>query len=260
MQSLWLKNEKAFLRYLEIPGDGPALVLLHGLGTSSIADFSETVTDNRFRNYRCLLIDFLGFGFSDRPNKFGYSLHNHADTIAALLDHLQIKNAIVAGHSMGGTVAIALTQKRPDLVSRLIIMEPNLDPGVGNLSKTIASQNEADFVKTGCDKIIKALRLNSHSNLVDAIYSGSFSISGPIALHRSSVGLLNGTEPPQRKLLANMHIPKAYIVGEQNKSEIPIEEAQVLGLKVFAVPNAGHSMMHENAEGFRTVLLEAINI
>jgi pimeloyl-ACP methyl ester carboxylesterase len=259
MKSLWLNNEKAFLRYVDTESDGEeALVLLHGLGTSSIADFSETIADRRFAAYRCLLIDFLGFGFSDRPEGFGYSLYNHAETVAALLDSLQIKTATVAGHSMGGTVAIALAQKRPDLVSRLIVMEPNLNPGVGSISKVIASQSEREFVETGYEKFVMALRMSSHRNPSDSIYLATFSIADPIAIHRSAVGLLEGTSPPQRELLAGLGIPKAYITGEQNVAEIPFEQLHILGMTTHIVLKAGHSMMHENPLGFRETLLDAI--
>lgn len=257
MKSLWLKNEKAFIRYIDTEHDAPTLVFLHGLGTSSIADFSEIIADRRFADYRCLLIDFLGFGFSDRPPTFGYNLYDHAETVAILLDNLQIKQSIVIGHSMGGSVAIALAQRKPDLVSKLIVAEPNLDPGVGNISKTIALQSESDFVESGFEKIVAALRLSSHHNFVDSIYLGTFSQSNPVALHRSAVGLLKGTIPPQREILTEMTIPGSYITGEQNADEIPFEQLHELGLTTHVVPGAGHSMMHENPEGFKNVLLES---
>lgn len=258
MKSFWLKNEKAFIRYIDTELEAPPIVFLHGLGTSSIADFSETIADRRFAAYRCLLVDFLGFGFSDRPHEFGYSLYNHADTIASLLDNLQLKNTVLIGHSMGGTVAMALVQQRPDLVSKLIVAEPNLDPGVGSISKVIASQSEDDFIETGFEKIVMALRLSAHQNLADSIYRATFSQSYPVALYRSAVGLLEGTNPPQREILVGFTIPKSYITGEQNVEEIPFEQLHKLGLTTHIVPKAGHAMMHENPEGFRQTLLEAI--
>jgi len=258
MKSLWLTNIKAFIRYIDTELDARPIVFLHGLGTSAIADFSETIVDSRFTAYRCLLIDFLGFGFSDRPKVFGYSLCEHAETIANLLGHLRLKSAVVIGHSMGGTVAMALAQQRPDLVSKLVVAEPNLDPGVGSISKVIASQSETDFVETGFEKFVMALRLSAHQNFADSIYLATFSQSDPTALYRSSVGLLKGTKPPQRDLLAKLNIPKAYITGEQNINEIPFGQLHQLGCTTHVVPQSGHSMMHENPEGFRQALIEAI--
>jgi pimeloyl-ACP methyl ester carboxylesterase len=258
MKSYWLKRDKAFIRYIDTELDAPPIVFLHGLGTSSIADFSETIADMRFAAYRCLLVDFLGFGFSDRPQAFGYSLYDHADTIASLLDHLQLKDTALIGHSMGGTVAIALVQRRPDLVSKLIVAEPNLDPGVGSISKVIASQSETDFVETGFEKFVMALRLSAHQNPADSIYLATFSQSDPTALYRSAVGLLEGTKPPQREILAGLNIPRPYLAGEQNVEEIPFEQLHKLGLTTYIVPKAGHAMMHENPEGFKQALIETI--
>jgi pimeloyl-ACP methyl ester carboxylesterase len=259
MKSFRLNTVNAFIRYQDIPGNGPALVFLHGLGTSAFVDFTETVIDSRFRAFHCLIIEFLGFGFSDKPQSFGYSLYDHAGTIAELLDSLDIRSAIIAGHSMGGTVAIALTQKRPDLVSRLIIIEPNLDPGVGTVSKAIASQSEGDFLETGYDKYVRALRMSAYKDIGDAGYLGTFTLADPAALHRSAVGLLAGTSPPQREIISTMNIPKIYMVGEQNINDIPPVELQALGLSTLVVPNAGHAMMHENLDGFRDALIQAIN-
>jgi hypothetical protein len=57
-----------------------------------------------------------------------------------------------------------------------------------------------------------------------------------------------------------MRIPRVYMVGEQNINDIPLEELRALGLSTIVVPNAGHSMMHENLAGFREALLKAIKI
>ena len=81
--------------------------------------------------YHSVLIDFLGFGFSDRPEGFGYTLEDHAQTVAELHDHLGLRHCALIGHSMGGSVAITLAAIRPEIVSRLVIAEGNLDPGGG---------------------------------------------------------------------------------------------------------------------------------
>lgn len=54
-----------------------------------------------------LLVDLLGYGFSDRPMNFAYTVEDHAQTIVALTDHLSLSALNLFGHSMGGAVAIA---------------------------------------------------------------------------------------------------------------------------------------------------------
>src|SRR4030042_6517448 len=105
--------------------------------------------------HRRLLVDLLGFGYSDRPAGFSYSLEGHAQSAAAALDVAGVGGCWVIGHSMGGTVGIVLADIRPDLVSALVVAEGNLDPGVGGVSVEIAAMPEDEYVATGHE----ALRL-----------------------------------------------------------------------------------------------------
>ena len=73
-------------------------------------------------------MDLPGFGISDRPAGFGYSLEEHADALTSALDAADVRGAEIVGHSMGGAVAIVLATRRPELVARLILANANLDP------------------------------------------------------------------------------------------------------------------------------------
>jgi pimeloyl-ACP methyl ester carboxylesterase len=258
MNVFLLKKDSINIRYIDVFNESPVLVFLHGLGSSSIADFSKTVMNNVSKKRRCILIDLPGHGFSDKPKNFGYSLYDHAEAVAALLDNLKIKKSILIGHSLGGNIAIALTQKRPDLVSKLVILEPNLDPGIGQGSKIIASQPEQEYLSTGHQKYLDELRKSGNKDLSYNIYSACFSIAEPIAIYRSAVGLLKGTNPPQRDILRKLKIPRFFIVGEKNINQIPLNELTELGLKRVVIKNAGHAMMHDNPTEFYKALEKII--
>jgi pimeloyl-ACP methyl ester carboxylesterase len=258
MNVFYYKNKSINIRYIDVFTKNPVIVFLHGLGSSSIADFSKAVMNNVSKKRRCLLIDLPGHGLSDKPKNFGYSLYDHAEVIAALLDNLKIKKCILIGHSMGGTIAIALTQKRYDLVSKLVIMEPNLDPGVGQGSKIIASQPEQEYLSTGHQKYLDGLRKGGKDDKSCNIYSACFSIAEPVAIYRSAVGLLKGTNPPQRNILRKLKLPRFYIVGDKNIKEIPLNELTEIGLKRIIIKNAGHAMMHDNPDGFYKTLEKII--
>src|SRR5258706_9529580 len=111
MQSYFLPQWNAFLRYHDLPGNGPIRVYLPGLGAAA-ASFLNVVTHHTLLGTRSLLVDFLGSGFSDQPEQFSYSLEDHARTIAELLDHLGAKDCAVIGHSLGGSVAITMAALR----------------------------------------------------------------------------------------------------------------------------------------------------
>jgi pimeloyl-ACP methyl ester carboxylesterase len=244
MESFFLDKWKSFLRYIDLPGEKTPLVYLHGVGCASSMDFPEVVTKPALAGYRSLLVDFLGFGFSDRPPGFGYTIEDHAQTVEELLDHLKVKDCVVIGHSMGGAVAITLATNRPDLVSRLIIAEGNLDPGGGLVTKTVAGQSESEFETAGYNMLLEKIRSMGFSTSL-----GSFQISAPHALYRSSVSLVKGTRPTMRENLLRLEIPRAYIFGERSLPDPDAERLPAYGVQVLIVPNAGHGMMNENPGG-----------
>src|SRR5262245_24812395 len=149
MASLLLEPPGAQLWYLDLPGDQPPVVWIHGLGGSASADFVSVVVHPVLSGHRSILVDLFGHGYSDGPEEFGYTLDEHALAVSKLLDHLSLKACAVFGHSLGGSIAISLAALRPDLVSRLIIAEGNLDPGGGIVSTGIATQTEREFEATG---------------------------------------------------------------------------------------------------------------
>ncbi len=96
---------------------------------ASTGELVSAAVQPELRGRRQLLIDLLGYGYSDRPLEFGYTLSDHARTIAALIDALALTGCSVIGHSMGGGVGILVAAARPNIVSLLILAEGNLGPG-----------------------------------------------------------------------------------------------------------------------------------
>ncbi|WP_218641382.1 alpha/beta fold hydrolase [Burkholderia ubonensis] len=94
------------LRYHDLPGWGIPTLFIHGLGCASSSDYPGVAAASALSARRMLLVDLLGSGFSDRPTDFSYSVADHANTIAALADHLSFPELNLFGHSMGGAVAV----------------------------------------------------------------------------------------------------------------------------------------------------------
>ncbi|WP_437007538.1 alpha/beta fold hydrolase [Streptomyces sp. enrichment culture] len=101
---------------------------VHGLGATSPAYFTETAVHPLLAGHRSLLVDLLGHGHSDRPATFAYTLEDHADALAEALRAAEVTGAEVVAHSMGGSVAVVLAARHPELVSRLVLVDANLDP------------------------------------------------------------------------------------------------------------------------------------
>ena len=101
----------------QVAGQGPALLLLHGLGGSH-EDWRRQVKDLS-RHYRLVVPDLRGFGASERREPF--TIYQHARDAIALLDALEIRQAHVVGLSMGGAVAIELALAAPGRVAGLVL-------------------------------------------------------------------------------------------------------------------------------------------
>jgi len=113
---------------LHIKVDGaagaPPLVLLHGFG-ESIAWWAH-ITPMLKRRYRVISIDLPGHGASEK-HAGDYSTAALARQVGRALDKLGIDRAAVAGQSMGGLVAILLADIRPQLISRLVLLDAPLE-------------------------------------------------------------------------------------------------------------------------------------
>jgi len=260
MDSLWLTRCQAYIRFHDLPGRDPALVFLHGLGSASSADFPAIVHRPGLSHYRFILPDFLGFGFSDRPQDFSYTLEAHAESVAEILKHLNLTGVYLFGHSMGGAVAVALAAAYPELVSKLVLAEANRDPGVGNISKLIAEQTEVDYTAGGHAQLIQNCKVEGQKEPSFASYVGTVAITDPGAMYKSAVQLLKGTQPPQRELFLAMRIPRAFIFGEKSLPDPDVEHLSKVGIRTLIVPKAGHAMMDDNPDGFAAALIEAFGL
>jgi pimeloyl-ACP methyl ester carboxylesterase len=111
----------------EGPRDAPALVLIHGLGSS--ARWWDRVVPMLATSYHVIRIDLLGHGRSAKPAGGGYPIPQQGRRVGQALDQLGVKHAMVVGHSTGGAVAAALAEQRGDLVTTLALIDtgPSMD-------------------------------------------------------------------------------------------------------------------------------------
>lgn len=236
--------EGAYIRWTESEGTGPARVHVHGLGAASGPYTAHLSTYPELAGRRTLYVDLPGFGISDRPAGFGYALEDHAGALAAVLDAAGVRGAEVVGHSMGGSVAIVLAHRRPDLVSRLVLAEANLDPGPlpGAASSGVARWSEEEFVHGG--------GFAATLERVGWLWRSTMRLADPLALHRSACGLLRGTDPTMRAMLAGLDIPRTYLVGESGDGIADLEGLAATGVRVVRVPGSGHCIMFDNPRAY----------
>lgn len=117
--------------------DAPVLVFVHGWTCDrshiapQVAHFSPA--------YRCVSVDLRGHGESDAPEQ-DYTIEALADDVAWICDSANVADAVFIGHSMGGTIVLALSHARPDLVRALALFDPAIlfPPDVQTLANQLA--------------------------------------------------------------------------------------------------------------------------
>lgn len=253
MKAFRIETIGAALRYHDFPGIEPALVFIHGLGDAGSASFPGIVRHPELAAHRAIVVDLIGYGFSDRPRDFDYRMESQAGIVADLLRSLTLEDCILVGHSMGGAVAILLAAGHRPLVSRLILAESNLDPEPGFVSGPITAMPEDEFVEQGYAKFLDVVRRNGFLS-----YEGALRAAAPWGLHRSAVSLIADRSPTYREHLLKMTLPRTFLFGDENADDPDVKRLAEDGITVGIIQDAGHDMMGDNPDGFAEAVAHAM--
>lgn len=101
------------------PKDGKALVLIHGLGGSTL-DWAPVIPTYAKAGFHVYAIDLLGFGKTEKPD-IDYSITQQAQMVEEFFEDRGIQQADVIGWSMGGWVSLLFTLDHPERVKRLVV-------------------------------------------------------------------------------------------------------------------------------------------
>ncbi|MDN7906747.1 alpha/beta fold hydrolase [Burkholderia diffusa] len=104
-------------------GDGPPVLLIHGSGPGVTAYANWRLTMPALaERFRVIAPDMAGFGETERPRDYVYSMDHWVDHALGVLDALGVERAHVIGNSFGGALALALAIRAPERVGRLVLM------------------------------------------------------------------------------------------------------------------------------------------
>ncbi len=184
---------------------GANIVLLHhGLG--SIRSWRRQIPALVQKGYNVLVYDRWGYGRSDpRTNFEPFFLHHEAEETIYLLKHLNIQQASFIGHSDGGSIAIILASRYPEMVNRLILIAAHIyvEPiNVKELTRLKMASQEPPF-----SKVLKREHGTRAPNLVQSWLNGWIE-------HGSETINLTGE-------LTGVHCPTLVVQGEKDEHATP---------------------------------------
>lgn len=254
-QSNFVQTNGIRIHYHRTGGNGPALLLLHGITDSGLCwGRTARALENE---YDLVLVDARGHGLSDKPES-GYAPEDHAADLAGLITALGLDRPVVIGHSMGGNTATALASLYPDAIRGAVLEDPGwraMDGSPGERAARAAQwrQNSAAMQAMSAAEIEKMGRERT------PLWADEEFPAWVIAKQQFSMNIFDTiTQRTTRwqESAARFRSPVLLVTAETERGAIISAEtaAEAVSLNpligVAHIPNAGHNIRRENFDAF----------
>lgn len=253
-------------------GKGDAIIFLHGLGSYAPA-WKKTIA-GLSSSHRCIAIDLPGYGRSSKGNYEG-SMQYYADIIHQFATKLGLQKVTLAGHSMGGQIAILAAVAYPDMVNKLILVAPagfeTFTPGQKDWFRDVLTPRGVALTP------VETLITNVGYNFYDFPADAQFMIDDRIAMRTAQgfdlychqiVKSINGmVDEPVFDYLKEISVPTLVVYGQQDNlipnrflnpgktADIAKKGAeQIANCQLEMIDKAGHFVHFEQATIVNTIL------
>ena len=261
-------HRRAFVKV----GQGPVLLLLHGLGCDHTT--WTPVIDTLARRYTVIAPDLLGHGLSDKP-RADYSVGGYANGMRDLLTVLGIDKVTVVGHSFGGGVAMQFAYQFPERTERMVLVASGgLGSEVSPLIRAVSTP--------GFHPVMGALTLPGVRHVGRAGLRGLSRLPGPLTRDLDEVADIYDSfrDPAARHAIRHVvkavvdwrgqivsmadraylteELPMAVLWGEDDRV-IPVSHAEKAAqlaprATVRVIPNAGHFPHKDHPQRFARIV------
>ena len=265
------------LNVVEWSQTGVPMLLLHGYSNEAHIwdDFIPTVADH----YRVMAIDLRGHGDSDWHPEGAYAYQDHVEDIEAIVAGLGLERLVVVGHSLGGRIAMLYGGRNPEKLAGLVIVDSapeidrrgsvrismeaaeNADPSFGSLA-----EYEQMLVHLYPAATSASIRRMAQFGAKQRPEDGRWILKMDTAFRRAVSGdggeiekLHAEAQEAMWKALAEIPCPTLVVRGAASDilaAEIAdrmVDEVLPQG-QLAVIPQAGHSVMTDNPEGFNAAL------
>jgi len=221
------------------PASGPPVVLVHGLGGRS-EDWRNLAPHLARAGYRVYLPDLVGYGQSEQPAGFSYSIPDEARVVVAFFDALGLKQVDLGGWSMGGWIVQRLALEHPERVRKLMLFDsaglmvkPDWDTGL------FTPRNASELAE------LDALLMPRPPTVPDFVAIDVLRASDRNAwvIHRALASMLSGRDVTDG-LLPQLRMPVLLVWGQVDRIT-PLREAETMHKliaqsELAVIPECGH--------------------
>ena len=241
------------------------MVWLHGSGSGACgySNFKGNYPHLSEHGYRNIVIDHLGYGYSDKPEDIDYPIELFVECVKQTLDHIGLNSYSLIGNSLGGAVALRFAVDHPQCVEKLVLMAPGgienqpdyfLMPGMAKIKQVFKSPEP--LTEAGLKDFFQSTFVIDRSCIDDALVHERFE--------------LMKLQNPQ--VIKTMKVPNmadrlgeisCAALGFWGINEQVMPESGILKLakgmpqmRMILVPQAGHWVMIEHRELFNRMTLD----
>lgn len=221
--------------YYEVHGSGPVVLLSHGYSATS--QMWRGQIEALSKTHKLVLWDMRGHGQSDYPEEqSAYSEHATVDDMAAILDEVSTRDAVIGGLSLGGYMSLAFYLRHPERVKALLVIDTG--PGFKNKdardgwNKT-ALETARDFAENGLERLRKASPEMASSTHRSAD-----------GLIRAARGMLTQSDAAVINSLPDIKVPTLVVVGSEDQPFLAAAEymaKKIPGAQKAVILGAGHA-------------------
>jgi pimeloyl-ACP methyl ester carboxylesterase len=253
-KTLDFKNKKIFYRII---GEGPVVVLLHGIPADG--DLWRN-TFNELTGFKFIVPDLPGSGASEVIEDM--SMEGMAEAIRTILDEEKIYSACMIGHSMGGYISLAFAEKYPGYLNGLGLFHSTAYPDNEEKKETrrkaiefIKENGAYEFLKTSVPNLFSPISQEKIPNKIEELIAkaNNFSSRALVSYYEAMM-----QRPDRTTILKIRKFPVLFIAGKYDNA-IPLNDSLKLchlpELSYFHIlAQSGHMGMIEETEKSKAIL------
>lgn len=209
-------EHKGIQVYYTEQGYGEPIILLHGFLENST--MWKEITPNLSKTHRVISIDLLGHG---KTGCLGYihSMELMAETVEAVLDYLNIKKSIFIGHSMGGYVALAFAEKKPQALNGICLINSTFLPD--DKERQALRTRASNMAKTNFKSLVSMSFTNLFSPESKTRYQNQLKLALNEALKTPVQGYIAASEgmkirKDRTDLFKSLSCKKLFVLGQKD--------------------------------------------
>ena len=253
--------------------NNPTMLLIHGY-TASTYVWKTVAPRFADEGFHVIALDLIGFGFSEKPKWFDYSVASQSRMVLRFMNRLGIGKAIVVGSSYGGAVSSWLTLDNPERVGKLVLVgsvinnKPIESPLISVITAPGISDTVSPFIADSRNFMRYRMQGTFHpanhhlitEERVDAILRPLKSAEG----HNSLVMTLKNWDADRVEEDAHLINQPTLIIWGEGDEVIPIENGEklydkILNSRFVVLKNCGHVPHEESSDLFTKLVVEFCN-